>query len=89
LHATVSTWDSDTEPGWKPPARAAAGTVAGEYVDVGERGSKRKPVLNSMLKVAHALAFDAVVVRKLDRLGSRLPVLVHNLNRFIIHEHTG
>ena len=51
--------------------------VTDEYVDLGVSGSKEsRPELNRMLKDAHARAFDAVVVWKLDRLGRSLKHLV-------------
>lgn len=52
-------------------------TIAGEYVDIGVSGSKEsRPELNKMLAAAHARAFDAILVWKLDRLGRSLKHLV-------------
>jgi DNA invertase Pin-like site-specific DNA recombinase len=51
--------------------------VSAEYVDLGVSGSKEsRPELNRMLKDAHARAFDAIAVWKLDRLGRSLKHLV-------------
>lgn len=51
--------------------------IVTEYVDLGVSGSKEsRPELNKMLAGAHARAFDAVLVWKLDRLGRSLKHLV-------------
>jgi DNA invertase Pin-like site-specific DNA recombinase len=52
-------------------------TLVSEYIDHGVSGSKdSRPQLNRMMTVAHRREFDAVVVRKIDRLCRSLKHLV-------------
>jgi DNA invertase Pin-like site-specific DNA recombinase len=54
--------------------------VIGEFVDVGQSGTKeRRPQLDEMMKLAKARKLDVIAVWKLDRFGRSLRHLVNAL----------
>jgi DNA invertase Pin-like site-specific DNA recombinase len=64
-------------------ASAAAGAVAGEYVDIGISGTKEKrPELDRLMKEAHGRRFDAVVVWRFDRFARSVSHLLRALETF-------
>jgi putative DNA-invertase from lambdoid prophage Rac len=85
IYARVSTADKGQDPelqlkDLRQYANARGWKVFGEYVDIGESGSKdKRPQLDRLLEDARKRRIDGILVWKLDRFGRSLKSLVNTL----------
>jgi DNA invertase Pin-like site-specific DNA recombinase len=85
IYARVSTADKGQDPEMqlkdlRQYANARGWKVFGEYVDIGESGSKdKRPQLDRLMEDARKRRIDGILVWKLDRFGRSLKALVNTL----------
>jgi putative DNA-invertase from lambdoid prophage Rac len=85
IYARVSTADKGQDPEMqlkdlREYAHARGWKVFGEYVDIGESGSKdKRPQLDRLMEDARKRRIDGILVWKLDRFGRSLKSLVTTL----------
>jgi len=85
LYARTSTADKGQDPelqlkDLRAYAHARGWKVFGEYVDIGESGSKdKRPQLDRLMEDARKRRIDGISVWKLDRFGRSLKSLVTTL----------
>jgi DNA invertase Pin-like site-specific DNA recombinase len=85
IYARVSTADKGQDPelqlkDLREYAHARGWKVFGEYVDIGESGSKdKRPQLDRLMEDARKRRIDGILVWKLDRFGRSLKALVNTL----------
>ena len=85
LYGRVSTTDKGQDPelqlkDLREYAHARGWEVFGEYVDIGESGSKdKRPQLDRLMEDARKRRIDGILVWKLDRFGRSLKSLVTTL----------
>jgi putative DNA-invertase from lambdoid prophage Rac len=85
IYARVSTSDKGQDPelqlkDLRRYANARGWKVFGEYVDIGESGSKdKRPQLDRLMEDARKRRIDGILVWKLDRFGRSLKALVNTL----------
>lgn len=88
IYARVSTADKGQDPelqlkDLRQYANARGWKVFGEYVDIGESGSKdKRPQLDRLMEDARKRRIDGILVWKLDRFGRSLKSLVNTLEEF-------
>ena len=86
LYARVSTTDKGQDPelqlkDLREYAHARGLKVFGEYVDIGESGSKdKRPELDRLMGDARKRRLDIILVWRLDRLGRSLKHLILTLD---------
>ena len=83
LYARVSRHDKDQDPRnqlirLREFAKARGWTVYDEYPETASGAQLSRPILNKMLREAHARRFDAIIVVRIDRIGRSVRHL-HNL----------
>ena len=85
LYGRVSTTDKGQDPelqlkDLRAYANARGWKVFGEYVDIGESGSKdKRPQLDRLMEDSRKRRIDGILVWKLDRFGRSLKALVNTL----------
>ena len=88
LNARVSTSDKGQDPEMqlrelREHCQRRGWTMAAEYVDRGISGAKdSRPELNRLMADAHKRRFDAVIVRRFDRLARSVSHLLRALETF-------